>query len=265
MNKTVMVVGATGSIGRYVVEVLLEKKYNIKALVRNPEKANFSKEVELVVGEITKPETLNGISENVDYIIFTHGSLLQNEDDAKNIDYGAVPNILKQFKDKKVRVALMTSIYVTKIPTTNNTIENDELRKHRNAVEQAALWKRRAERILRASGHDYTIVRPSWFDHNKEDELKLYFLQGDKRQQGTPADGAVSRRQIAETLVNSLELESAKNKTIELFAEKGEKTTDFDSLFKNVLADNTTKNLDSSQDTDNLPLENEPEILLNDL
>lgn len=253
MSKTAMVMGATGSIGRHVVDVLLEKGYNVKALVRNPEKANFDKKVELIVGEITNPETLDGISKDVDYLVFTQGTYSGNKEDVENIDYGAVPNVLKQFKGKNVRVALMTSIYVTKVTDENDIYGN------------GGMWKRRAERVLRASGHDYTIVRPGWFDYNKPDELKLYFLQGDTRQQGSSADGIVSRRQIAETLVNSLELESAKNKTVELFAEKGEKTTDFDTLFKNALPDNTTKNLDSSQDSDNLPLENEPDRLLSDL
>lgn len=38
--------------------------------------------------------------------------------------------------------------------------------------------KRRAERLVRASGHPYIIVRPGWFDYNNDDEHRIVMLQG---------------------------------------------------------------------------------------
>lgn len=40
INK-ILVVGATGSIGQYVVTEALNKGYQVRALVRNPNKAQF--------------------------------------------------------------------------------------------------------------------------------------------------------------------------------------------------------------------------------
>ena len=40
INK-ILVVGATGSIGRYVVTEALNKGYQVRALVRNPNKIQF--------------------------------------------------------------------------------------------------------------------------------------------------------------------------------------------------------------------------------
>ncbi|WP_200890985.1 NAD(P)H-binding protein [Arthrobacter sp. SPG23] len=45
-----------------------------------------------------------------------------------------------------------------------------------------AQWKLRSERLIRASGNPYTIVRPGWFDDNQPDQRKIVMLQGDRRQ-----------------------------------------------------------------------------------
>ena len=63
-----------------------------------------------------------------------------------------------------------------------------------NRTTEAHDWKRRAERLVRASGLPYTIVRPGWFDYNRPDQLRLVLLQGDTRHAGDPNDGVVARR-----------------------------------------------------------------------
>ena len=63
-----------------------------------------------------------------------------------------------------------------------------------NRATQAYDWKRRSERLVRRSGHPYTIVRPGWFGHNKPDQRKLVFLQGDTRRVRRSSDGAIDPR-----------------------------------------------------------------------
>lgn len=55
---TVLVTGATGNVGRYIVEELVRTGHNVRALTRNPAKANFPKEVEVVYGDLSSPESL---------------------------------------------------------------------------------------------------------------------------------------------------------------------------------------------------------------
>lgn len=55
---TVLVTGATGNVGRYIVEELVRTGHNVRALTRNSAKANFPKEVEVVYGDLASPETL---------------------------------------------------------------------------------------------------------------------------------------------------------------------------------------------------------------
>jgi uncharacterized protein YbjT (DUF2867 family) len=55
---TVLVVGATGSIGRLVVEEAARQGHAVRALVRDARKADQIPDVEIVVGDLTRPDTL---------------------------------------------------------------------------------------------------------------------------------------------------------------------------------------------------------------
>ncbi|CCH88539.1 NAD-dependent epimerase/dehydratase (fragment) [Modestobacter italicus] len=110
---------------------------------------------------------------------------------------------------------------------------------------------------MRASGRAYTIVRPGWFDANDADQLNLVMLQGDRRWAGSPADGVVSRRQIAQVLITSLTSAAGDRKTLELVAEHGPAPINLDPLFAALQADPVDA-LDAVLDTDNMPPAAEP-------
>ena len=61
-----------------------------------------------------------------------------------------------------------------------------------NRQTEAHDWKRRGERLIRASGLPYTVVRPGWFDYNEPDQHQLVLLQGD-RQRSAPGLGLVRK------------------------------------------------------------------------
>ena len=60
-----LVAGATGTIGRHIVEQLMQSGHQVRALTRNPAKANFPAGVEVVVGDLTNPATLAPALEGV--------------------------------------------------------------------------------------------------------------------------------------------------------------------------------------------------------
>ena len=195
---TVLVVGATGSIGRLVVDEAIRQGYTTRALVRDRDKARrLPADAEMIIGDVTRPETLPAAVAGIDAVVFTLGSDGAGKVGAENVDYGGVRNVLYALGSRPARIALMTSIGVT----NRNSVYNRSTEAHD--------WKRRSERLLRASGLPYTIVRPGWFDYNRPDEHRLVLLQGDTRQAGDSSDGVIARQQIARGVGQQSQLDPA--------------------------------------------------------
>jgi uncharacterized protein YbjT (DUF2867 family) len=204
----------------------------------------LSPDAEIAVGDLTQARTLTDAIEGVDGIVFTHGSH-GGATEAESVDYGAVRNVLDALGTRPARIALMTAIGVTK-----HTPGHD--------------WKRRGERLVRASGLQYTIVRPGWFDYNEPDQQRLVMLQGDRRWSSDPSDGVVSRAQLAEVVVAGLTCDAADHKTLELVAEHGLSQEDLQPLFLALEADPEGA-LDGVLNVDNMPLEEEPSTVVAEL
>jgi uncharacterized protein YbjT (DUF2867 family) len=200
---------------------------------------------QLIVGEVTSRESLAKAVEAVDAIVFTLGAGSMRGEPAEAVDYVGVRNVLMALGHLKPRIALMTAIDVTKREDA------------RLGILGGHDWKRRSERLVRASSRVYTIVRPGWFDYNEPDQQRLVLLQGDTRWASDSSDGIVSRQQVAEVLVRSLSTSAAAFKTVELVTEHGPAPQDFDALFAPLIADPPGA-IDAVRDVDNMPLEKEP-------
>jgi uncharacterized protein YbjT (DUF2867 family) len=253
LHMTVLVVGATGSIGRLVVEEAIRQGHTVRALVRAPGRVGqLPPAAQAVIADVTRPESLPGVVDGVDAIVFTLGSDGGGKVGAETVDYGGVRNILATLGSRRVRIALMTAIGITnRTGAYNRSTESHD-------------WKRRSERLVRASGLPYTIVRPGWFDLNHSDQHRLALLQGDTRQTGNSSDGVIARRQIAEVLVGSLSSRQALGKTFELIAVPGPAPDNLDQLFEPLDAD-PPGGLDGVHDTANMPLAEEPQRVRADL
>lgn len=200
--NNVLVVGATGSIGREVVAEGVHLGLAVRALVRRTDQTGvFPSGVEAVVGELTDSSSLATAVDGIDAVVFTHGAN-GRPPGPEAVDYGAVRNVLAALGGRKVRIALMTTVGATDRKGAHD-------------------WKRRGERLVRTSGMPYTIVRPGWFDFNSPDQHRIVMRQGDKLQTGTPRDGVISRRQLAQVLLWSLRSEASQYKTFELTSVTG--------------------------------------------
>jgi uncharacterized protein YbjT (DUF2867 family) len=65
MQHKILVTGATGTVGRQLVNQLVQTGHHVRALTRNPAKANLPAGVEIVVGDLAKPETLTAALEEI--------------------------------------------------------------------------------------------------------------------------------------------------------------------------------------------------------
>ena len=94
--KRVLVTGATGYIGGHLIPRLLDEGYQVRAFVRNPQKLenyNWRKRIQIAVGDLLLPETLESTMANVDaayYFIhsMTGGSGFAEQDIAAARNFG---------------------------------------------------------------------------------------------------------------------------------------------------------------------------------
>ncbi|MFD8727626.1 SDR family oxidoreductase [Streptomyces sp. NPDC059611] len=62
---TILVTGATGTVGRRVVEQLLERGEHVRAVTRDPPRAEFPAGVDVVRGDLADPASLESALEGV--------------------------------------------------------------------------------------------------------------------------------------------------------------------------------------------------------
>ncbi|MEL5957138.1 SDR family oxidoreductase [Streptomyces sp. CLV115] len=239
--ERVLVVGATGRTGRHVVAAAATQGLTPVALARDESRARkvLPGGTEIVVGDLTAPDTLGQAVRDIDAVIFVHGS----DDDSRpesfeRIDYGGVAHVLGALGDRRPRIVLQTTIFVTR---------RDH---HFNDSGHALDWKRRSERLVRLSGAPYTIVRPGWLDAG-EGGAHLRIEQGDTGEAG------IGRDALGALLVEALLDDTALDKTFEVFSGPGPATTDFTALFTGAEPD-APGALDAVEDSPNMPLDAEP-------
>jgi uncharacterized protein YbjT (DUF2867 family) len=128
-SLTVLVVGATGSIGRLVVEEALRQGHAVRALARDLARSgSLPDDAQRDVGDLTTVETLAAALDGIDAIVFTHGADGGGKTGVERVCYGGVRNVLMANAGRPLRIALMTAIGVTdRLGSHNRSTEAHEL------------------------------------------------------------------------------------------------------------------------------------------
>ncbi|HNO83999.1 MAG TPA: NAD(P)H-binding protein [Anaerolineales bacterium] len=149
IDKTILVIGGTGMLGKPVAQQLKADGFNVRLLVRNPEKARklLGDGYEFIQGDVDNVASLSAALTGVDGV---HISLKggPTEADFERMDHFAVRDISKIAKEENVgRVTLISAYAVSE--------EKADTPESRSKV--------RGEAALKSSGVPYTIFRASWF------------------------------------------------------------------------------------------------------
>ncbi|MBE6475605.1 MAG: NAD-dependent epimerase/dehydratase family protein [Actinomyces succiniciruminis] len=243
---TILSIGATGQVGVVVVDEALQRGLNVRALTRNADRARRSlgADAEIVEAAATDSEALRPLLDTVDAVILTHGT--DNDGKGGVTFYDVVRAVVDALGEGETHISLMTTMNAS--------------HSARDAGYEFIEWKRRAERLVRASGHPYTIVRPGWFDYQGPADRRIDLRQGDL----VTGQPGVDRRHVAQVLLEGALNSSGARRTVEVFSKAGAPVTDFEALFAATRVDEIGA-LDGVLDTHNVPLDQEPQRVQDDV
>jgi uncharacterized protein YbjT (DUF2867 family) len=143
----ILIVGATGTLGRQIARRALDEGYEVRCLVRGFQRAAFLREwgAELVRGDLTKPATLATALEGVEAVI--DAATARPTERADLVDWQGKVDLINATRKAGIQRYIFVSILdAEKFP-------------HVPLMD----IKRCTEKFLAESGLDYTILRPCGF------------------------------------------------------------------------------------------------------
>lgn len=155
----VLLAGATGYLGRFIANELVEQAYPNRLIVRNSAKAGFnSDKLEVIQANVTDANSLNGCCDDIDVVISTIGITKQKDGlTYMDVDYNANLNLLNEAKKAGVK----KFIYVSALNADKLT--------HLKMCEA----KEKFVNALQNSGIDHCIIRPNGFFSDMLEFLKM--------------------------------------------------------------------------------------------
>ncbi len=150
---TILVTGATGTIGRQVIEQLVKRGATVRALVRDPAKADFPAGVSAVQGDLMDPDSLRGAFEGVSALFLLNA---------------VVPDEFTQ--------ALIT-LNLAKEAGVERLVYLSVIHSDRFVNVPHFAGKFGVERMIEQMGFSATILRPAYFMNNEltiKDAVRAY-------------------------------------------------------------------------------------------
>ncbi|MGB5980537.1 MAG: SDR family oxidoreductase [Nonlabens sp.] len=195
--ENVLVAGATGTTGNKIINLLGQLQYfNPIAMVRKEEqKAQFqAKKIDCVLADLEQDVSHAFEGRQIDKVIFAAGS---GGKKVEAVDRDGAIKMVDAAKNKGIRKFVMLSSM-----GADNPQEADDLKDYLQA-------KHKADEHLKNSGLNYSIVRPGSLT---DDELTNTITLSKKLDEM----GEISRENVAQTLVHTLNDDVANGETFEI-------------------------------------------------
>jgi uncharacterized protein YbjT (DUF2867 family) len=160
---SLLIIGGTGTLGRQVVLQALTKGYQVRCLVRNFRKANFLKEwgVELVYGDLSRPETIPPCLKGISAIIDASTSRPTEFDSLKKVDWEGKLCLIEAAKAANIQRFIFFSAQNVE------QFDNIPLMKLKYGIETK----------LKQSGVPYTIFRLTGFYQGLIEQYAIPILE----------------------------------------------------------------------------------------
>jgi uncharacterized protein YbjT (DUF2867 family) len=158
--QKVLIAGASGYLGRYVVQEFKKQGYWVRTLARDAARLESLSEYidETFTGGVTEPNSLQGICKDID-IVFSSIGITKQKDNLTymDVDYQGNMNLMEEAKKGGISKFIYVSVF------------NAEKIKNLKGIQA----KVRFEEELKISGIDYSIVYPNGFFSDMLDYLKM--------------------------------------------------------------------------------------------
>ncbi len=178
----VLVTGATGRIGREVVARLLAAGAEVRALTRDPAAARVPAGVEVVAGDLTAPESLAGVADDVEAVFLVWAA-----------PAATAPAVVARLAARARRIVLLSSPHRTAHPFFQQP----------NALRAVHA---QLDDLVASSGVAWTILRPGMFASNALFWWAPQIRAGDvvRWPYGAVETAPVHERDVAEVAVRAL-------------------------------------------------------------
>ncbi|WP_430813595.1 SDR family oxidoreductase [Carboxylicivirga sp. RSCT41] len=199
------ITGATGQLGQKVIEKLKGEvpAENIVALVRTPSKAS-DLGIEARAFDFNEPENMLSALEGIDRLLLISGNEIGKRAEQHN-------NVISAAKQAGIGYIVYTSLLRT--DNTSISLAGEHLE---------------TEKMIKASGISYTLLRNGWYTENYTasiaDVLKTGALYGSS---GNGLISSATRTDFAEAAVKVLTTDGHANKTYELAGDEAYTLSDF--------------------------------------
>lgn len=160
----ILVVGATGTLGRQVVRRAIDEGHQVRCLVRSGNKAMFLKEwgAELIKGDLCYPESLPLALEGIDAVIDAATSRPTDSESIKRVDWEGKVSLIQAVKtagiDRFIFFSILGNQNFPEVPLME--------------------IKRCTELFLAESGLNYTILQPCGFMQGLISQYAIPILDG---------------------------------------------------------------------------------------
>jgi uncharacterized protein YbjT (DUF2867 family) len=207
-GETVLVAGATGRTGKVVVDLLKAQGVKVRGFSRNIDKAKEDvKDVQWVKADVRDPKSLKGIMKGVDRVVFAIGSnsFRDTTNAPELVDNKGVALLVDEAKKNGVKsFVLVSSVGVTRNHKTDTDFQK--------TMAKVLTSKLEGENYLRASGLNYTVIRPVGLWDKEAGVHPIGVMQGD-----VEVPGMIARADVAAVAVNALVNPDANRKTVTIF------------------------------------------------
>lgn len=201
----VMVAGVTGYIGGSVAKACREKGYWVRGLTRDPKRLKVPDDVDDVfVGQATKAETLKGLCDGMDVAFSSIGTTtFSRKPNLWEADYQANVNIVREAEKAGVKHFIFVSV-----------LRGPEMAR----VCPVAEAREKVAEIIRRSGMNYTIYRPTGFYNDMKYLFKPIAKKGVARIIGNPdiIINPLSGLDFGEEVARAIEAPDCKNAFIDV-------------------------------------------------